>query len=99
MYAIDRAPGGPSGGGDDQVVSASRPAAGAGGDQELRVAPGHLEVVGQHRERRDEILEERPARRASPSRGELDTHTELGDRDRRDGRFVVVMDQVVQVQR
>src|SRR5215831_11051080 len=55
-----RASGGPCGGGDDHVVGAARPTPRSGGDEELRVAPGHLEVVGQHRERRDQILDESP---------------------------------------
>jgi hypothetical protein len=39
------------------------------------------------------------AGRAPPSRRQLDTDPELGDRDRGDGRFVILMDQSVQVQR
>jgi hypothetical protein len=58
-------------------VSATRPAAGAAGGKEQSVAPSHIEVVGEHRERHDQIVEERLARPPPPPRGELDNDAQL----------------------
>ena len=87
------------GSGDDEVVGPSRASGFADGDQQFGVHAGNCEVVADDRQAVDDVVEELAPRTSAFAGGDLDPHAEFGDGDRGNGGLVVVVDQVVQVER
>ncbi len=87
------------GGGDDEVVGAAVPACFSDRDEQLRVGPGHVEVVADDRQGLNHVVQEGPTCLSALALGDLDPYAELGDRDSRDGRLIVISDQGIQIRR
>ena len=89
----------PCGSGDDEVVGTSRASGFADRDQQFGVHAGNCEVVADDRQAVDDVIEELAPRTSTFAGRDLDSHAEFGDGDRGNGGPVVVIDQVVQVER
>lgn len=89
-------PGGPSGRGDDQVVCPARPSLLTHMEQKLGVRRCDADVVVEDWKRRGDSVEEVLSARSSGARRHVDADLELGDRDGRDRRVVIIGDQLVE---
>ncbi len=85
------------GGSNDQVVSSARASGRSDGNEELGVRTSGTEVVPDHRQAGDDVVQELAPRALTLPAGDPDPDAEFGDRDRSDGRFVVVRDEFVEV--
>jgi hypothetical protein len=81
---------------DDKVVRASRSTLPPDRDQQVCVGFRGVQVVREHRNRRQDVVEERLAVAAPPARRQLDPDAQLGDRHGSEGDVVVVLDELVE---
>lgn len=84
-------------GGDDEIVSSSPDAFSADGNKQSGVGRGDVDVVAQDRNSGDDVVHERLAPGTVPALGQLNADAQFGHGDRRDGHFVVVGDQLIEV--
>lgn len=68
-------------------------------DQQFGVRASNCEVVADDRQAVDDVIEEPTPRTSTFAGRDPDPDAEFGDRDRGNGGLVVVIDQVVQVER
>ncbi len=81
---------------DQQVVRSAWCALAAHLHEQTSVSLGNCDVVGDHRDRCEDILDERLPRSGSPSRSEQRADPQLSDGDRCDRDIVLVSDHLVQ---
>jgi len=65
------------------------------GDKQLRVRLGHADVVVNHRDCGENVVEKGRTNDSRPSFRQLDADSELSNGDRRDGDVVVVIERLV----
>ena len=86
-------PGSGSGGDDEGVLRATRPAAATDVSQQRPVHPGDVEVIGLDRDRVQYGRDERGATPTSLAVGQLDPDRQLGRGDRGDRNVILIADQ------
>ena len=96
----DQRPAGrPCGRGDDEVMGALRAAGFEERDQQFGVDASNCQVIANDRQAVDDVIEKLAPRSSTFTGRDLDSYAELGDGDRGNRGLVVVIDQVVQVER
>ena len=68
-------------------------------DQQFGVDASNCQVIANDRQAVDDVIEKLAPRTSTFAGSDSDTYAELGDGDRGNRRLVVVIDQVVQVER
>ncbi len=68
------------------------------GDKQCRVRPRYPDVVADDWQRCDDVVEKQPPSGLAFARCDLDAYPELGHSDRGDGGFVIVANQVVEIE-
>ena len=63
--------------GNDQVVGTTGRTGSTGVDEQFRMSCGHVDVVVDHRDRRDDRINERSSRRSASAVGEQHAHLQL----------------------
>jgi len=96
VCAQDRATGRRGGGSDDEIVCAAGSARAADGDEQVRVLERHGFVVGQDRDRGDDLVDEGLAAWPLTGRCELNADSEFSHGDGGDRDIVVIVDQLVE---
>ena len=89
----------PCGSGDDEVVGTAWAAGFASRDQQFGVHTSNCAVVADDRQAVDDVFEKGASPTSTFAGRDVDSHAEFGDGDRSNGGLVVVIDQVVQVER
>lgn len=82
--------------GDHQIVRAARRSLATHGDEKSRMSLGDCDVVGDHRDRGEYVLDERRPNGTLLSCSEQCTDSQLSDRDRRDGYVVLIGDHIIE---
>lgn len=80
---------------DQQIMRSARRALAAHLDEQPRMNLSDRDVIGDHWDHGEYVLQERGPRRRRLSRSEERTDSELGDRNRRDGDIVLIGDHII----
>lgn len=82
--------------GDQQIVSSTRRALAAHLDEQPRMSLSDCDVVGDHWDCREHVLDERCPRSSLLPCSEQCTNPQLGDRDRRNGDVIRIGDHLIE---
>jgi hypothetical protein len=96
VRGYDRSARRPCGCGDQQIVRSARRALTAHFDKQLGMSLGDRDVVGDHGDRGEYVLQERGPRGSLVPCSHQCADSHLGDRDRRDGYVVLIGDHMIE---